>query len=89
MLIKCFFFSFFSDNADDPIFVFTMDTADYYSIQSSIIKKGYTVLDSSIQFLPKPNFKVSLSEADLEMANKIYQKLKAEEDVVRIYDNIE
>lgn len=68
-------------------FVFTTDPTDYYSVKNSIIRKGYKVLDSSLQFLP--NNKVTLSESDLALAKKIYNKLEEEEDIVKIYDNIE
>jgi transcriptional/translational regulatory protein YebC/TACO1 len=68
-------------------FVFSTDPNDYYAVKNSIIHKGYKILDSSLQFLP--NNKVTLSESDLELAKKIYLKLEEEEDIVKIYDNIE
>jgi len=82
----CLSRSSFADDGEKS-FVFTTDPTDYYPVKKCIIRKGYKILDSSLQFLPKN--KVTLSESDLELAKKIYHKLEEEEDIVKIYDNIE
>lgn len=73
--------------AEDSNFCFTTSATDFYKVQRSLAELGYRTFESDLQYFPMR--RVSLNEADMAAADKLYSKLMEDPDVVKVYDNIE
>jgi transcriptional/translational regulatory protein YebC/TACO1 len=74
-------------SGDDGIFTFFTEPTEFYAVKTNLVKIGYSVTESNLEFLPVS--RVSLSENDLQLVSALHQKIDENSDVIKIYDNIE
>lgn len=72
---------------EEKLLHFTCEPFNLRRVEKKLEEAGYKITNSAAEFIP---FKMAkLSDADLEQCSKMFEKLEAMDDVLKLYDNIE
>ncbi|KDR09380.1 hypothetical protein L798_00947 [Zootermopsis nevadensis] len=72
--------------SEDDVLQFVCEPLVLNKVKGKLEKLQYKIKTADCEFIPKRQ--VTLSDADLEVVKKLYDKLEDDPDVVRLYDNI-
>lgn len=71
---------------EDNLLQFTCESQSFMSVQKHLERLRYNIITANLQYIPIRQ--VPLSDADIELCSKFFDKLKGMDDVVALYDNI-
>lgn len=71
---------------DDNKFQFICEPKSLQNVQKKIEESKYKITSSEVEYIP--NLVIDLSDRDLENLSNVYDKLEAQEEIIKIYDNI-
>ncbi|KAF5272813.1 hypothetical protein FQA39_LY07840 [Lamprigera yunnana] len=71
---------------ENNLLEFTSDVNNFMQVQKNLEKLGYQITQAQIQYIPITL--IQLSEKELEVCHKLFDRLTNMEDVVALHDNI-
>lgn len=71
---------------DDGTIEFLCSPPAFNKVQVALVELNYKIISASLEYIP--NKLQTVSESDLELCSRLFEKLENHQDVVKLYDNI-